>query len=93
MTVAGAQLHGLVTDVQVFKRQISAEEALGYTTCSKTLRGDLGSWENEEQWETFGFVTTTSVDINSICHEDGSLERKAIAFPAWHTYDGKFGKK
>ena len=89
MTVTGAQLHGLVTDVQVFTRMLSDQEAIGYTTCTSKLTGDLGRWDDKTMWETIGDVGETVVDYNTICEKQGALEIKVLLFPAWHNYLGK----
>ena len=86
-----AQLHGLVTDIQVFTRGLSEQEAMGYTTCTRKLIGDLGRWEDTSIWETVGNVEETVVDYDTICNEDGSLETSVLLFPAWHTYGGEGG--
>ena len=35
---SGVHLNGLVTDVQIFSRKLSAEEMIGYTTCTKVKK-------------------------------------------------------
>ena len=35
ISYSGVHFHGLVTDVQLFSRKLSKEEAVAYTTCSR----------------------------------------------------------
>ena len=73
----------------MFSRVVSMEEALAYTSCSQAgwqeckfqklqtffedLRGDVASWEKEDEWETVGKVETVvlrlffSITATNIC--------------------------
>ena len=46
----GVPFQGMVTDVQLFSKFLSFEEATGYTSCKNSIKGDLADW-NMADWE------------------------------------------
>ena len=90
LVTTGGSLFGLVTDVQVFNRMLSDEEAIGYTACRQELNGDIASWENEHDWEKVGNINEVKIDSERICLSESSIVENVMIIPALLTYPGKF---
>ena len=85
----GGSLDGLVTDVQIFNRMLSEEEAIGYTECSKELTGDIAAWKDEQDWEMVGQIKVVNIDLRTVCSSGGSMEETVMIIPARLSYPGK----
>ena len=89
LVTTGGSLYGLLTDVQVFNRVLSEDEAVGYTNCDKHLSGDIADWENDEDWDIVGSMKTVVVDSKTVCFYGSSLLENMMIIPAQLTYSGK----
>jgi hypothetical protein len=93
LVTTGGSLYGLLTDVQVFNRVLSVDEAVGYTNCDKHLSGDIADWANDDDWETVGPMKTVYVDSKRVCLYGSSLLENVMIIPAQLTYPGKIYSK
>ena len=58
----GGSLIGLVSDIQVYNRLLSDEEAYRYMDCSEILSGDIAAWEDDQDWKMVGEIVTVEME-------------------------------
>ena len=84
----GGSLIGLVSDIQVYNRLLSDEEAYRYMDCSEILSGDIAAWEDDQDWEMVG--ETVEMELGDICSAGGSIEERVMIMPARLNYQGRY---
>ena len=84
----GGSLTGLVSDIQVYSRLLSDEEAYRYMDCSEVLNGDIAAWKDAQDWKMVGDIRTVQMESEDICSPGGSIEERVMIMPARLNYQG-----
>ena len=86
----GASLFGLVTDVQVFSRVIDETEAIGYTSCSMEVIGDIAEWQNIDEWrQDDQSAKVEMMEKNTMCQTGIPVFDGVMAIPIRLKYAGR----